>query len=124
MDRRFGTGGGGMSVRFSGDTDAFSSEPSVEAEGTTIGNGSAAAMDCSWTSLKTCDTMAGLGAVFRRRGFEMGELLMLDRGPLALAALFFLAFLARSMVAGAAAAAGRASMSISTGELLECVLWS
>ena len=32
-DLRAGTGGGGMSVRFSGDTDAFSSEPSVELAG-------------------------------------------------------------------------------------------
>lgn len=91
-----GTGGGGMSVKFSGDTEA-SSEPSVDA----AGNGSMLESPCclevlSSTSLRTCDTIAGLGPGFLRCGFEIGELLTLGL-DLVLAALFFLAFFDSSL---------------------------
>lgn len=122
VDLRFGTGGGGISVRFSGDTEAFSSDPSVDVAGSGSKPWSADRIFRSSTSLRTCDTMAGLGPVFRRWGLVMGELLMLAL-PLALTALFFRAFLERSWALGAGAMAG-ASRSISMGELLECVLWS
>lgn len=71
----------------------------------------------SSTSLRTCDTMAGLGPAFLRWGFDIGELLtpvfFLD-----LAALFFLAFFESSRF-DATGACGPVSRSISTGELLE-----
>jgi hypothetical protein len=58
-----GSGGGGISVRFSGDTDAFSSDPSVEAAGSMPMVRSVLA-SLSSTSLSACDTMAGLGPAF------------------------------------------------------------
>lgn len=62
VDLLLGIGGGGISERASGDTDEFSSaEVSVEVAG--IGR---KAPLFSSTSLSTCETMAGLGPVFRR----------------------------------------------------------
>jgi hypothetical protein len=76
----------------------------------------------SSTSFNTCDTIAGLGPALRRIGLEMGEFLMLVFA-LALAALCFLAFFAKSVLLFNCTVGG-ISRSISTGELLEWVLWS
>jgi hypothetical protein len=103
-----------MSVKFSGDTEAFSSEPSVEVAGIGNNEGSEPWMFLSSTSFNTWDTIAGLGPAFRRRGFEIGELLI-PALPLALAAFCLLAFLTKSKLL----LLGGASRSISTGELLE-----
>jgi hypothetical protein len=122
MDRLVGTGGGGISVRFSGDTEAFSSDISAEL----TGSGSIGSILFSWlrssTSLRTCDTMAGLGPVLRRSGFEMGEFLIPPALLLVLAALFSLAFLDSSM--GTTTGACDISRSISMGELFDWVLGS
>lgn len=115
-------------MRFSGETEA-SSEPSVD----DAGRGSIE--DCtilpSSTSVRTCDTSAGLGPVFFRMGFEMGELLTFDLA-LAFAALFFRAFFDRSspvpwLTGGwgsRAIALSIAAGECSIGELFEWVLWS
>jgi hypothetical protein len=121
VDLRAGTGGGGMSVRFSGETDANSSDVSADVAGigSIVLSGSPLAR--SSTSLRTWDTIAGLGPALRRCGFEMGELFTL--GLLRdLAALFFLAFLERSTAGGGGATEDSSSMS--TGELFEWVLGS
>jgi hypothetical protein len=121
VDLRAGTGGGGMSVKFSGETDASSSDVSTDVA--EIGSIvlSERPLARSSTSLRTWDTIAGLGPAFRRCGFEMGELFTL--GLLRdLAALFFLAFLERSTAGGGGTTEDSSSMSM--GELLEWVLGS
>jgi hypothetical protein len=108
-----------MSVKFSGDTEAFSSDPSVDVAGMGRNDGSGFWAILSSTSLSTWDTMAGLGPALRRSGFEMGELLIPDF-PLALAAFGLRVFLTRSRLL----LGGGGSRSISTGELLEWLLGS
>lgn len=66
--------------------------------------------------------MAGLGPVFLRRGFEIGELLIPGL-LLVLGMLGFLAFFGASSAVVVTGIAG-GSRSISMGELLECVLLS
>lgn len=108
-----GTGGGGISERVSGDTDEFSSgEVSVEAAGI----GRKAEFPFSSTSVRTWETMAGLGPVFLRWGFTMGELRILAL-PLGFAGAFFLGFFDRST--DPIAAVVEVSSSISMGELFE-----
>ena len=85
-----------MSFRFSGDTDAFSSDPS-ECAGRGSMAGSAIGVFPSSNSVSTWETIAGLGPTLFLRGFEIGELLMLVFG-LALTA-FFRAFFDRSTFA-------------------------
>lgn len=109
-----------MSVRFSGETEAFSSDAS-DVAGIGRNEGSPSGSFASSTSFSTCDTIAGLGPVLRRRGFEIGELRTPGLALLAFAALFFLAFLDRSKF-GVTMAVGGPSKSISTGELFDCVL--
>jgi hypothetical protein len=115
IERLVGIGGGGISERFSGETDAFSSDPSVEAAGKGSSPCSLACRFLSSTSLSTCDTMAGLGPVFRLNGLEIGELLTLGL-LLVLAACVFLVFFERSKLTAGITSGSR---SISIGELFE-----
>lgn len=91
-------GGGGMSERFSGDTDPFSSDSSVAMFVGIVSRDRSSpplVIFVSVISLKTWDTKAGFDAVFRRCGFDIGDcrtpLFRLD-----LAALFFRVFFDKS----------------------------
>lgn len=107
---------------FSGDTEAFSSDPSVEAAGRGRNCASAASFSISSTWLRTCETMAGLGPALRRSGLVIGELLIAALFLVLVATLGFLVFLGRSTAE--VTGAGIDSRSISAGELFDWVLWS
>lgn len=86
-----------MSDKFSGDTDAFSDSSLLMGTGKAV-EGSIWSKPFSFAScisVRTCDTIFGVGPAFLRWGFDIGDWRTLDFA-LALEALVLRAFLAKS----------------------------
>lgn len=106
-----GRGGGGISERFSGETDAFSDSSLLMGAGKAV-EGNIWSRPSSFTSRRAWETIFGVAVVFLRWGFEMGDCRTL-LFAFALEALVLRAFFARSTTGSCVAV----STSISAGEL-------